>query len=76
LDETALKPYFKLENVRQGAFEVARRLYGITFRKLDNVPLYHPDVDVFEVLDADSSFLGIYMTDYFPRPKNMQSMDG
>ena len=68
IDEAEIKPYFKLENVRQGAFDVAGKLYGIKFKKLDGIPVYHPDVEVFEVLDADGSHIGIYMTDYFPRP--------
>ncbi|MDP4277520.1 MAG: M3 family metallopeptidase [Bacteroidota bacterium] len=68
LDEAALKPYFKLENVRQGAFDVAGKLYGLKFVKLEGMPVYNPDVEVFKVLDEDSSYLGIYMTDYFPRP--------
>lgn len=68
LDESELKPYFKLENVRQGAFDVANKLFGLTFKKLDSIPVYHPDVEVFEVLDEDGSHVGIFMTDYFPRP--------
>lgn len=67
LDEAEIKPYFKLENVRQGAFDVATKLFGITFKKLEGMPLYHKDVEVFEVLDADGSHIGIFMTDYFPR---------
>lgn len=67
LDEKETKPYFKLENVRDGAFAVANKLYGITLTKLDNVPVYNPDVEVFEVKDADGSQLGIFYTDYFPR---------
>ncbi|MDP4239049.1 MAG: M3 family metallopeptidase [Bacteroidota bacterium] len=67
LDEEALKPYFKLENVRQGVFDLASRLYGIKFKKLDNMPVYNPDVEVFEVSDADGSLVGILYTDYFPR---------
>lgn len=67
LDEEETKPYFKLENVRDGAFAVANKLYGITLTKLDNVPVYNPDVEVFEVKDADGSQLGIFYTDYFPR---------
>lgn len=61
------KPYFKLENVRNGAFTVANKLYGITLTKLEGVPTYHPDVEVFEVKDADGSQLGIFYVDYFPR---------
>lgn len=68
LDEEETKPYFKLENVREGAFAVANKLYGITLTKLNNVPVYHPDVEVFEVKDADGSQLGIFYVDYFPRP--------
>ena len=68
LDEEEIKPYFKLENVREGAFAVANKLYGITLTKLQNIPVYHPDVEVFEVKDADGSHLGIFYVDYFPRP--------
>ncbi len=67
LDEEEIKPYFKLENVRDGAFDVAHKLYGINFTKLDNMPVYHPDVEVFKVTDADGSDLGIFYVDYFPR---------
>ena len=67
LEEDQIKPYFKLENVREGAFAVANKLYGITLTKLNNVPVYHPDVEVFEVKDADGSQLGIFYVDYFPR---------
>lgn len=62
------KPYFKLENVREGAFTVANRLFGITITKREGVPTYHPDVEVFDVKDADGSLIGIFYTDYFPRP--------
>ncbi|MDD3322997.1 MAG: M3 family metallopeptidase [Paludibacter sp.] len=68
LDEEALKPYFKLENVRQGVFDLASKLYGLKFIKLDSMPVYNPDVEVFEVKDADDSLIGILYTDYFPRP--------
>lgn len=67
LDEEEIKPYFKLENVRDGAFDVAHKLYGINFKRLDNIPVYHPDVEVFKVTDADGSDLGIFYVDYFPR---------
>jgi peptidyl-dipeptidase Dcp len=67
LDEELLKPYFKLENVRSGAFELVHRLYGITLEKRSDIPVYHPDVEVFEVKDADGSHIGILYTDYFPR---------
>ena len=68
LEENEIKPYFKLENVREGAFAVANKLYGITLTKKEGVPVYHPDVEVFEVKDADGSQLGIFYVDYFPRP--------
>jgi len=67
LDESETKPYFKLENVRQGAFTVANKLYGIQFKQVYNVPVYNPDVEVFDVLDADGSHLGLFYSDYFPR---------
>ena len=67
LNEDELKPYFKQENVRAGVFAVANKLYGITLTELTGIPVYHPDVKVFEVKDADGSFLGLFYTDYFPR---------
>ena len=67
LDEEALKPYFKLENVRQGVFDLATKLYGLKFEKLTGMPVYNPDVEVFKVSDADGSLLGIFYGDYFPR---------
>jgi peptidyl-dipeptidase Dcp len=67
LDEEALRPYFKLENVRQGIFDLAGKLWGLKFKKLDKMPIYHPDVEVFEVTDADGSLIGVLYTDYFPR---------
>ncbi|UCE41246.1 MAG: M3 family metallopeptidase [Candidatus Aminicenantes bacterium] len=67
LDDSALRPYFKLENVRQGAFDVATKLWGITFHYLENMPIYHEDVRVMEVKDADGSHIGILYMDYFPR---------
>ncbi len=67
LDEEMLRPYFKLENVLHGVFDVATRLYGLRFEKLSNVPLYHEDVTAFEVQDARGSHIGILYVDYFPR---------
>ncbi|MCU0291443.1 MAG: M3 family metallopeptidase [Thermoanaerobaculaceae bacterium] len=67
LDESAVRPYFSLENVRDGAFYVASRLYGITFTELKNVPVYNPEVKAFEVKDADGSHLAVFYCDYFPR---------
>ncbi len=68
LNEEEVKPYFKMENVREGVFEVANRLYGLSFKKLDNVQIYHSEVEVYEVLDVDGSHLSVFYTDYFPRP--------
>jgi peptidyl-dipeptidase Dcp len=67
-NEEALRPYFKLANVLDGAFYVANRLYGITFTERFDIPKYHPDVRTFEVKDADGSHLGVFLCDYFPRP--------
>ncbi len=67
LNEEEIKPYFKMENVREGVFEVANKLYGLTFRKLDNIPVYNPEVEVYDVLDADGKHISVFYTDYFPR---------
>ncbi|MCE5178027.1 MAG: M3 family metallopeptidase [Porphyromonadaceae bacterium] len=67
LNEEELKPYFKMENVREGVFTVANKLYGLNFRKLDNITVYNPEVEVYEVTDADGSHISVFYTDYFPR---------
>ena len=67
LDEEELKPYFELNNVRKGAFGVATKLYGLQFEKLEDMPVYNPEVEVFKVTEADGSLVGILYTDYFPR---------
>ena len=67
LDENLTKPYFRMENVRDGIFFAARKLYGINVEPLKDVPLYNPAVEAFKVTDADGSLLGIFSTDYFPR---------
>jgi peptidyl-dipeptidase Dcp len=67
LDDEQLRPYFQLENVRQGVFALATKLYGITFTKREDIPRYHPDVEAFEVKEADGNHIGILYTDYFPR---------
>ena len=67
LDEEMLRPYFKLENVIDGVFALANKLYGITFTERKDIPKYHKDVKVFEVKEADGSHIGILYTDYFPR---------
>lgn len=68
LSEAQLAPYFRMENVREGIFYVANRLYGITFKQLENVPLPHPDATAFECLDEDGSHLGVVFFDMFARP--------
>ena len=67
LSEELTKPYFQLENVRRGLFELANRLYGITLRENPEIPVYHPDVKAYEVFDADGSFLAVLYMDFFPR---------
>jgi peptidyl-dipeptidase Dcp len=66
LDENATKPYFKLENVRAGAFEMANRLFGITFEEVD-VEGWNPVVKSFDVKDAEGNFLGLFMADMYAR---------
>lgn len=67
LNESELKPYFKMENVREGVFATASKLYGLNFKKLDNIDVYHPEVETYEVTDADGSLVAVFYTDYFPR---------
>lgn len=67
LDDTELRPYFVLNNVREGAFWVANQLYGLTFEQLNDMPLPHPDAQVFEVKEADGSHCGILYMDFHPR---------
>ena len=67
LDEEMLRPYFKLENVLQGVFDVASKLYGIKFVERNDIPTYHPDVKVIEVKEAEGKHIAILFTDYFPR---------
>ena len=67
LDEDALRPYFKSENVVNGVFQIAEKLYGLTFEQLDDVQVYHEDVKVYEVKDADGSHIGVLYEDLYPR---------
>ena len=67
LDEEQTKPYFKMENVRQGVFDLTTKLFGLQYEKLTDIPVYHQDVEGFKVTDADGSLIGIILTDYFPR---------
>ena len=67
LDEEQIKPYFEMDRVlRDGVFYAAEKLYGLTFKERQDLPVYHPDVRVFEVFDADSS-LGLFYADYYKR---------
>jgi len=66
-DEEALRPYFELNNVIDGVFGLAGKLYGLKFTKRDDIEVYHPDVTAYEVSDSDGSYLGILYTDFFPR---------
>jgi peptidyl-dipeptidase Dcp len=72
LDDSELRPYFKLENVREGAFAVAGKLYGITFTQLQNMPLPHPDAMAFEVKEADGKHVGILYMDFYTRASKSQ----
>ena len=67
LDDEVLKPYFKLENVLNGAFTIAEKLFGITFNEVFDIDKYHPDVQTFEVLDENKNLVAIFYTDFFPR---------
>src|SRR5437763_1588958 len=69
LDEAQVRPYFELNNVLQnGVFYAAHELYGLTFKERHDIPVYQPDVRVFEVFDADGKSLALYYGDYFSRP--------
>ena len=67
LDEEQTKPYFKMENVRKGVFDLTTKLFGLQYEKLEGIPVYHEDVEGFKVTDADGSLIGVILTDYFPR---------
>ena len=67
LSAEELKPYFQLESCIDAVFGLAGRLYGVTFEELDDVPVYHEDVKVYEVKDADGSHLSLFYADFFPR---------
>ncbi len=67
LDENEMKPYFSLAGVRDGMFMVAQKLYGITFEKKTDLPVFHKDVETYEVKEADGRHLGILYLDYHPR---------
>ena len=68
LDDETLRPYFELKAVRQGAIDTADKWWGLKFEKRTDIPVYHPDVETFEVKEADGTHIGILYSDYFPRP--------
>ena len=67
LDEAAIKPYLSLDNVIQGVFNTTNKLWGLNFREIFDIDLYHPDARVWEVTDKDGSHLAIFIGDYFTR---------
>ena len=67
LDDEQLKPYFKLENVINGAFTVAKKLFGLQFEEIDTIDKYHKDVLTYKVTDADGELVSIFYADFFPR---------
>jgi peptidyl-dipeptidase Dcp len=68
LDDAALRPYFKLENVRQGIFTLCDKLYGLKFIERRDIPVYNPEVQVFEIREADGRYVGVLYMDFHPRP--------
>jgi len=72
LDDNELRPYFKLDNVREGVFTCANKLYGITFEPIANCPLPHPEAQAYEVKEADGSHIGVLYMDFHPRESKRQ----
>src|SRR5215472_6386222 len=68
LDEAEVKPYFVLDNMVQAAFDTARRLFGVSFSERNDLPVYHPDVRVWEVRDSTGAHVGLFLHDNFARP--------
>jgi len=68
LDDSMIRPYFALENVKYGAFDLCNKLWGITFKRVNNVPVYNEVVEVYEVLNPDGSHLSVIYFDWHPRP--------
>ncbi|MDD3003495.1 M3 family metallopeptidase [Flavobacterium sp.] len=67
LDDEKLKPYFRLENVLEGAFTISKKLYGLNFIEVNNIEKYHPDVKTYEVTDENGNLVSIFYADFFPR---------
>lgn len=72
IDDEMLRPYFKLENVIDGVFQVAGNLYGLNFKEVTNLPKYHEDVRTYEVYDETKNFIGLFYADFFPRATKRQ----
>ena len=68
LDEGEIKPFLQLERIREAAFDVAGRLFGLSFRERDDIPRYHPEVRAWEVTGADGAHVGLFLGDYYGRP--------
>src|SRR6185312_5819902 len=68
IDEAEIKPYLQLDAMIEAAFHVAERLFGLRFKPLDGVPVWHPDVRVWEVRGSDGAHVGLFFGDYFARP--------
>lgn len=68
IDDEILKPYFRLDSVQDAIFSLAGKLYGLIFREINTIPLYHAEVKTWEIFDRDNSFMAILYTDYHPRP--------
>lgn len=66
-DEESLRPYFELDNVIDGVFGLATKLYGLQFKQNNKIEVYHPDVKAYDVTDANGRFIGVLYTDFFPR---------
>ncbi len=67
INDELLRPYFELEHVKKGVFGLATKLYGLTFKKNESIPVYHKEVEAFDVYDKDGSFLAVLYTDFHPR---------
>lgn len=67
IDNETLKPYFQLENVLAGAFDVAGKLFGLRFKEVKNIPVFHQEVKTYEVFDEKGNFVAVLYTDFFPR---------
>lgn len=72
VNDELVRPYFELENVKKGVFGLATDLYGITFKKNPKIPVYHPEVEAFDILDEKGNYLAVLFTDFHPREGKRQ----